>query len=976
MREHALVSSEAPAKRLVLFVGDGLRADKAFQSFPDPSPSAQGTEEAKKPRPLAPFLRSRVLEHGTFGVSHTRVPTESRPGHVALIAGLYEDVSAVMTGWKLNPVNFDSVFNKSRHTWSWGSPDILPMFEQGAVPGRVDADTYDAEFEDFSKEALELDIWVFDKVKKLFADAKTNATLDAELRKEKNVFFLHLLGLDTTGHAHRPYSKQYLHNIQVVDQGVQEITKLVEDFYDDGKTAFVFTADHGMSDWGSHGDGHPDNTRTPLIAWGSGVAKPIVNKTGVAKGHEDCFSSDWGMDQIQRHDVAQADIAALMAYLVGLAFPTNSVGELPLSYLDADPMTKAQALLVNAEEILEMYHVKEDQKKTTELRYKPFPGLGDETHSVEYRVAQIQEAIEEGDYDVSIHQSNELIQLGLQGLRYLQTYDWLFLRALVTAGYVGWIVFAITTVIDLHVLYEETETFRTAPSMIFFSSALIALYSILFMQQSPWIYYAYALFPIMFWEEVWARRPSLIKGSRILFGHVRSRTDVIKLVLSVLGFFGVLEALVQSYFDREIFTICYLFATTWPAFYGQDFMRQNVTLVATWVLSCVLMSVFTTLPANKLEDENLILLAGVLTFVVGSLYLFFEKSILAESGVSKDKLAKQEVDGLSRIILGAQLGLIALAMVVTRSSIWYIQARTGLPLGTQLVGWFTLIASLTVPFLHGLRPNSHYIHRLMVIFLTFSPSFIILTISYEGLFYFAFWLCLFSWMRLEHQVYKYTTSSSHHQSTSSNPIKPALEAAADRLTSLKKGNYRALSLSDARIALFFFFFVQSAFFSTGNIASVSSFSLDAVQRLIPVFDPFSQGALLIFKIMIPFAVMSANFGILNQRLGVPPSALFMVVMAVGDVMTLNFFYMVKDEGSWLDIGTTISHFVIASLLGVFVAGLELVSEFIIRGVTFEDQKKKEENKPVAVSGASQNGKANGTSNGPSTRSVPPHLRKK
>ncbi|OQO02671.1 GPI ethanolamine phosphate transferase 1 [Cryoendolithus antarcticus] len=940
MRAFRVDSPTAPAKRLVLYVGDGLRADKAFQWFPDPSPGAGNESEALEPRPLAPFLRSRVLEHGTFGVSHTRVPTESRPGHVALIAGLYEDVSSVTTGWKLNPVNFDSVFNRSRHTWSWGSPDILPMFSTGAVEGRVEDDMYGAEDEDYSKDATELDYWVFDRVKALFRAAETDPELDARLRQDKIVFFLHLLGLDTTGHSYRPYSKEYLHNIKVVDEGVREITEIIEKFYGDEETAFVFTADHGMSDWGSHGDGHPDNTRTPLVAWGAGVAKPVTIGGGMAKGHEDGFSSDWKLDHVQRNDVAQADVASLMAYLAGLEFPVNSVGELPLPYVAANDKEKAKAMLVNAKEILEMYNVKEQEKLATELRYKAYRGFAGDEQTPVHRLAEIERLISKGQYADAIRTADGLIKLGLEGMRYLQTYDWLFLRTLVTAGYLGFAAYAFTTAIDVHVLNGKIDGSRTTTSTAAFAAVLIALYSLFFAQSSPASYYVYAIFPIVFWEEVFIRRRALSAARKQLFSGL-GQTSAVKLGMNVLAYIGALEVMVQSYYHREVYTVVYLLLATWPLWYGTKFAQKNQVLCITWALACASMSIFTVLPANKVEDANLISLGGFLILLLGLLYITFEKSLLVSTSPSNSGLAAPKPDGLSRAILGGQIGLIALAMLVTRSSVTSLQAKQGLPLGTQILGWVTLIASFLLPFIHALDPKNHYLHRLAVIFLAFGPLFIILTISYEGLFYFAIAITLVSWVRLEHRIHQAFASPPTQQKLNGSANGSASRHSPQSATFSTTSGYRPLTLSDARTSLLFLFLLQSAFFSTGNISSISSFSLDAVYRLIPVFDPFSQGALLLLKLLAPFVLVSANLGILTKRLKLRGGALFAVVMGIGDYLTLRFFWGVKDEGSWLEIGESISVFVIASLLCIFVAGLEAGSEILVGGVEFvEDEVEK------------------------------------
>jgi len=159
-----------------------------------------------------------------------------------------------------------------------------------------------------------------------------------------------------------------------------DLEQLFSDFYKDDHTSFIFTADHGMSAIGNHGDGRkcyrfqlqqtdsqlfadPDNTRTPLIAWGSGLRGPLPD---VQPSSHDAYSEPWKLGHLFRRDVEQADIASLMAALIGIDWPVNSVGVLPdvdptkPGYLDTTMGEEAvaNAAFVNAKVILEQYRVK------------------------------------------------------------------------------------------------------------------------------------------------------------------------------------------------------------------------------------------------------------------------------------------------------------------------------------------------------------------------------------------------------------------------------------------------------------------------------------------------------------------------------------------------------------------------------------------------------------------------------------------
>lgn len=73
---------------------------------------------------------------------------------------------------------------------------------------------------------------------------------------------------------------------------------------------------------------------------------------------------------------------------------------------------------------------------------------------------------------------------------------------------------------------------------------------------------------------------------------------------------------------------------------------------------------------------------------VGVVYLLFEDFVLSDFTSSAKSTPSR--NHTTRGLIGVQIGLILLAMVITRSSVSSIQARAGLPLGNQILGWTVL----------------------------------------------------------------------------------------------------------------------------------------------------------------------------------------------------------------------------------------------------------------------------------------------
>lgn len=463
------------------------------------------------------------------------------------------------------------------------------MFAKGAVKGRVITEVYNNDKEVFSTSAKTylLDKWVFDRVKNFLSETEQIEELK---QKDQVVMFLHLLGMDTSGHIHKPHSERFTENLRFLDRGLREVVGLIESKFDDDKTAFIFTSDHGMTNRGSHGAGHHHETETPFLAWGAGInywkpaGEDFVTKT---------FVTIDGI-KIPRYDIQQADAAPLMSSLIGTAIPTNSFGKLPYMYPNVTKTYLANAFSQNAYQLHTMYEKLAQQaaQKTFHFSFNLRESKIEE--EITFMDEQIRLSFTLKDYDDIIVKSHNMISLIYDGIDFYQMYYKNELLIALTFGMVGWIALLYQFVITSKITYAiDFKTMCTGCGLI----VIIAGYNLL--QHAPLIVIGYFLLPIPLWMLVIANN----EGGLLQKVFKNFNQFLVGVVCVVVA-----EVLVFSFFQRKILSVVLLLYTGTITAYALRKKLEPKLKTLKYFSSAVCLGIFPLLKVVDKDTKNSILL--------------------------------------------------------------------------------------------------------------------------------------------------------------------------------------------------------------------------------------------------------------------------------------------------------------------------------------------------------------------------------
>uniref|UniRef100_A0A0X3PH73 GPI ethanolamine phosphate transferase 1 n=2 Tax=Schistocephalus solidus TaxID=70667 RepID=A0A0X3PH73_SCHSO len=193
-----------------------------------------------------------------------------------------------------------------------------------------------------------------------------------------------------------------------------------------------------------------------------------------------------------------------------------------------------------------------------------------------------------------------------------------------------------------------------------------------------------------------------------------------------------------------------------------------------------------------------------------------------------------------------------------------------------------------------------------------------MNLFYEGFFFLFLAVVTFLWIWCESGLSFYDTFHSHL----------ALDLTQ---TELNPSKLRTFNLVHIRMPVFYVFLLIFSFFGTGNIASINTFDPLSIYCFMTVLNPATMGPMMILKLLCPMAMVGTGYAAIHRicaaHVNTTASRASVntiqenkihttVLLVIANFLAVHFFLMLRDEGSWLDIGSSISHYVIAMAIGL------------------------------------------------------------
>ncbi|XP_014252190.1 GPI ethanolamine phosphate transferase 1-like [Cimex lectularius] len=510
--------------------------------------------------------------------------------------------------------------------------------------------------------------------------ALLNTKTFPEINRDKAVIMIRFVGHDMSGELEGENSLRAKDALVRILAMITNIITVAEDKWNDQRTTFAILS---------------DSNESPIVTWGPAISSALVPEPNPS-------NINWKSPYTKRRDMDRRSVAPLLACILDVEPPIDSVAGLPIDFLEEKPRMKAQCSSKTATQIMKLF-LETAKHHQSYGRIKLTTLWTSITQKSAIKMSDIIDgAYEDGDYLGVIAASKILTDRCLRGMHYYGEFKRKFSTYLLLLTVLGWTFACATWLcprldIDLGPAENGPKTVVYCRPRVIFDivMALVStgLIVVCCFDGLPWRFHSYLLTPCFIWWTALRDSQYWMKVYKCSM-HPEAMSFVSGIYVA---FAGICWSIIS---DRLSLSLLLVGTLTFSSFFSM--MKTKSVRLKIWLLTSIPFIVLLHDRANEIDEDS------GLTHVMSAVAW-----ICAVSFISKIASAKL---GDSPILVANVISLIAILF----------KGTSGMAPASYHLAW---LVALFLPLIG----SCNIIMRLCQIFFSLCTPFFLLSTGSEPL---------------------------------------------------------------------------------------------------------------------------------------------------------------------------------------------------------------------------------------------------